>query len=54
MFVRTNRHVCPLLEPLDHIPVCHVWHLCIDEFHVQEVITFCCEALAVGLCAMCC
>ena len=43
-----------LLEALGHIPGCHVWHLCIDEIHVEDVITVSREALAVGLCAMCC
>ena len=33
---------------------CHVWHLCVGEIHVEDVITFSREALAVGLCATCC
>ena len=43
-----------LLEALGHIPGCHVWHLCIDEIHVEDVITVSGEAHAVGLCATCC
>ena len=43
-----------LLEALGHIPGCHVWHLCMDEIHVEDVITVSREALAVGLCATCC
>ena len=43
-----------LLEALGHIPGCHVWHLCIDEIHVEDVITVSGEAQAVGLCATCC
>ena len=43
-----------LLEALGHIPGSHVWHLCIDEIHVQDVINVSREALAVGLCTMCC
>ena len=27
-----------LLEALGHIPGYNVWHLCIDEIHVEEVI----------------
>ena len=43
-----------LLEALGHIPGCHVWYLCIDEIHVEDVITVSGEAQAVGLCATCC
>ena len=43
-----------LLEALGYIPGCHVWHLCIDEIHVQDIITVSGEAQAVGLCATCC
>ena len=43
-----------LLEALGHIPCCHVWHRCIDEIHVEDVITVSREALTVGLCATCC
>ena len=55
MFVQTNRQVCPgCWSPLDHIPGCHVWHLCIDEIHVEDVITVSGEAKGVGLCATRC
>ena len=43
-----------LLEALGHIPGSHVWHLCMDEIHVEHGITVSREALAVGLCATCC
>ena len=43
-----------LPEALGHIPGCHVWHLCIDEIHVEDVITVSGEAHAVGLCATRC
>ena len=43
-----------LLVALGHIPGCHVWHLCINEIHVEDVITVSGEAQAVGLCATCC
>ena len=43
-----------LLEALGHIPGCHVWHLCIDEIHMEDVITVSGKAQAVGLCATCC
>ena len=33
-----------LLKALGHIPGCHVWHLCIDEIHVEDVITVSREA----------
>ena len=52
---RVRRNEPPwLLEALGHIPVCHVWHLCMDEIHVEDVITVSREALAVALCATCC
>ena len=62
MHVEGAPRVCPneppglpwLLEALGHIPGCHVWHLCIDEIHVEDVITVSGEAQAVGLCATCC
>ena len=43
-----------LLEALGQILGGHVWHVCIDEIHVEDVITVSHEALAVGLCATCC
>ena len=43
-----------LPEVLGHIPGCHVWHLCIDDIHVEDVINVSREALAVGWCATCC
>ena len=43
-----------LPEALGHIPGCNGWHLCIDEIHVEDVITISGEAEAVGLCATCC
>ena len=42
------------MEALGHIPGCHVWHPCINQMHVDDLITASREALAVGLCAMCC
>ena len=42
------------LEPLSHILGVHVWHLCIDEIHMEDVIIVSCNALAVGLCATFC
>ena len=43
-----------LPEAIGHIPGCHVWNVCIDEIHVEDVITVSREALAGGLCATCC
>ena len=43
-----------LLEGLGHISGCHVWHLCIDEIHVEDIITVSRQALTVGLCATRC
>ena len=43
-----------LLEALGHILGCHVWPLCIDKIHVEDVITASGEGQAVGLCATCC
>ena len=31
-----------------------MWHVCIDEIHVEDFIALCREAVAVGLCATCC
>ena len=42
-----------LLDALSHIVGVHVWHLCVDEIHVEDVISASCEAHAVGLCATC-
>ena len=42
------------MEALGHIPGCHVWHMCIDEIHVEDVIAVSREALEVTLCATCC
>ena len=54
--VRPNEPPClhSLLEALSHIAGVHVWHLCIDEIHVEDAITVSREALAVALCATCC
>ena len=43
-----------LLDALSHIKDVLVWHLCIDESHVEDVISVSREALVVGLCATCC
>ena len=43
-----------LPEAPSHIAGVHVWHLCIDEIHVEHVITVSREAVAVELCAACC
>ena len=43
-----------LLEALSHIADVHVWHLCTNEMHVEDVITVSHEAIALGLCATCC
>ena len=43
-----------LLEALSNIAGVHVWHVCIDEIHVEDVITVSREAVTVGLCATCC
>ena len=43
-----------LLDNVKHVEGVHVWHLLIDEIHVEDVITVSCEARALGLCATCC
>ena len=40
-----------LLDNLSHIKGVHLWHLYIDDLHMEDVITVSREAYVVGLCA---
>ena len=42
-----------LLDNVKHVEGVHLWHLLVEEFHMEHVITVSREARAVCLCATC-
>ena len=43
-----------LLDSVKHVEGVHLWHLLIDELHMEDVIAVSLKGHAVGLCAICC
>ena len=44
----------PLFDSVKHVEDVHLWHLLIDELHVEDIITISLVARAISMCATCC